>query len=417
MTLSFARRLTCICILFIFPSIANAQTEIYTIADSPYMWSTFNGTTTMGPYRWVAWPELSSASGQNMYPVLASTIGSTLYFVCHATLSDGVHPGKFYLGVKGPQCSIGWGGQEVVKTDAYEILVNTRPDLAPFLAQKWISPTSYAVAETFTGGKVPASGLRVCKAAMADGWHPGKEWQGACNIAYNGKEVAGSSYVVLKLDFDAPFYKTAMMQQPFFVSESPVVVGSASYVNAQNGLWMKTKSGNCVGSASPSPYPLPRDVIAKPGTTVGPRGSAADCFDNPATWFVTDARPLSWYRIRRFDTSVCLTAIDGKEPAFRPCDESRSQLWKFSDQGFMMSGLTPDYEPVTTSTLFRGKACPGEGTYVVVTESSGLFSVRLISATMVGFDSYRCNYTPTSMTLERAGAWHYTTNIAKRNIP
>ena len=410
-------RFTLSIFLLAFALVANAQTEIYTIADSPYTWSTFNGTTTMGPYKWVTWSELASASGQNMLPLMASQVGSTMYFICHATLSDGVHPGKFYLGAKGPQCSIGWGGDEVVKTDGYEILVNSQRDLAPFLVQKWYAPESYPVATTFTGGKVSAGGLRVCKAAMPDGWHPGKEWQNKCNVAYNGKEVAWSTYIVLKLDFDQAFYKTAMMQQPFFVSESPVVVGSSLYVNAQNGLWMKTRAGNCVGSTFPSPYPLPRDVIAKPGTTVAPGSSAADCFDNPSTWFVTDARPLSWYRLRRFDTSVCLTAIDGKEPAFRPCDESRSQLWKFSDQGFMMSGLTPDYEPVTTSTLFRGKACPGEGTYVVVTENSGLFSVRLISATMVGFDSYKCSYTPTAMTLERAGAWHYTTNIAKRNIP
>src|SRR6185436_11888946 len=132
MALSFARRLTFISIVFMVPLIANAQEVVYTMADSPYMWSTFNGTTTMGPYRWVSWSELSSTSGAYMLPVLGSQVGSTMYFICRATLSDGVHPGKFYLGTKGPQCSIGWGGEEVVKTDGYEILVNAQRDLAAF---------------------------------------------------------------------------------------------------------------------------------------------------------------------------------------------------------------------------------------------------------------------------------------------
>ena len=154
----------------------------------------------MGPYAWIDGP---SSSTQLANAVAGGSGDGIQMDICRATLSDGVHPGKFFNG----QCNIGWGGTEVVKKDGYQILVNTQPSLSKYLPQSWLAPGS---ADTFNGGSVGSTNMKVCRASYNNGWHPGKVWEGKCNIGYGGKELAVDSYQLLSLTFNKTGWQSSV---------------------------------------------------------------------------------------------------------------------------------------------------------------------------------------------------------------
>ena len=173
------------------------STQVQAQADWPQH---FDGASSMGPYTWVDGPAEINGPNKLSRAVLsdyALSDGTRLY-VCRAKMSDGgTHPGKAFSGV----CNIGWGGVEKSLSSGYELLVNTKPELAQYLPQTWVNPSTPANA-TFQGGAINNIPLRVCRAAYTGGWHLGKEWAGKCNIGYGGKEVAEGVYQVLSLDFN-----------------------------------------------------------------------------------------------------------------------------------------------------------------------------------------------------------------------
>jgi hypothetical protein len=191
--------------------------------NDPNTWAaTFDGVNQMGPYAWVDGP--TEINGPNKLSRAVSSdmpLGDgTRLYVCRAKMDDGgFHPGKFFNGM----CNVGWGGGEKAQTSGYELLVNTKPDLAPFLSQTWVDPSTPASA-TFTGGSVNNTPMRVARAAYVGGWHLGKEWAGKCNIGYGGREVAEGVYQVLSLGFDKSAWFAAKLALPA-IPQSQVVVG------------------------------------------------------------------------------------------------------------------------------------------------------------------------------------------------
>ena len=148
-----------------------ALTTLVGAQNDPSMWPAyFNGNPDMGPYAWVDGPSASKTpQGEIVNGVFVGQVGDLKLYVCRAKQSDGTHPGKYYSGV----CSIGWGGKEIILNSGFEVLVNTQPQNAAFLAQNWVPPTSDA-STTFTGGSVGTPPLRVCRAFDNNGTHAGK---------------------------------------------------------------------------------------------------------------------------------------------------------------------------------------------------------------------------------------------------
>jgi hypothetical protein len=324
---------------------ANAQ-EI--IIEGPVGWpSVFTGGTSMGPYQWIPAGAITPASNL----VAGGSEGTISMYVCRAALSDGVHPGKYF----NRQCNIGWGGTEVVKKDGFEVLVNTRHDLAAYLSQNWVSPST-AMQATFTGGNAGAAAMRVCRAAYIGGWHPGKEWGGKCNIGYGGKEVAEGVYQVLSLGWDRNAFLASNGPKPFTIP-APTPVQVATIVSVQNGLWMRDqRDGYCVGVTSVHAPATPKVAIADVNedflarvTAVGYTAREADCVEHPKNWFVTDAMGSGWFRIRYFQTNYCLVPgrpiaalDDSRSVDLAVCDGSRAQWWRVGPGSTLLSGLTDD---------------------------------------------------------------------------
>ncbi|KMY67825.1 hypothetical protein AAU61_08125 [Desulfocarbo indianensis] len=109
-------------------------------------------------------------------------------FVCRANYRDGVHPGKLYAG----KCHLGWGGREVA-VDNYDVLV-VRQGLA------WLPKDRAGNRRCVEAGRRGQQSQCVCRANFRDGLHPGKTWQGRCNIGWGGQEFALDSYEVLVSD-------------------------------------------------------------------------------------------------------------------------------------------------------------------------------------------------------------------------
>jgi hypothetical protein len=201
-------------------------------------------SSAQGPWAWVDGPSYLQKDPQlanGVYGGIAGGNGELKLYVCRAAQQDGVHPGKYFNG----QCNVGWGGQEIVLTQGYELLVNTRPDVAPYLTQRWVDQ---GVSEgTFYGGSVGTTWLRVCRLwwGRADYTHPGKEWSGRCLIGYGGKEEAGVPYQVLSLGFD----KAAWLARP--VAPSPTVNLAPLTLNTQSPVTLQ--DGGTINTGSPDP--------------------------------------------------------------------------------------------------------------------------------------------------------------------
>jgi hypothetical protein len=204
-------------------SVIVSQSNLSTVTADPNTWPGFftEANNPVLPYRWV-----EGASAIASDPFLASAVtggqeGALRLVVCRAQLQDGVHIGKAFSGV----CAIGWGGREVVLNTGYQILVNTRTDLAAFLPQQWVPPAT--MQGTFIGGAAGGTSMRVCSATHTNGsQHPGKEWAGRCNYGWGGQEFAGATYAVLRLPFDKANWQNAQVTEVY-------TFGSAATTTAQ----------------------------------------------------------------------------------------------------------------------------------------------------------------------------------------
>jgi len=130
--------------------------------------------------RWVG-----HGQGNPRGAVLAGRVSGGDLYVCRGSHGGGTHIGKAFNG----KCNIGWGGQEVALSD-YQILV------AP--GSRWLRAQPGQIpAGAVGGGHINNTEMYVCRGYHKDGEHPGKTWQGRCNIGWGGQEVALSNYDVL----------------------------------------------------------------------------------------------------------------------------------------------------------------------------------------------------------------------------
>jgi hypothetical protein len=305
-------------------------------------WPTsFDGVTAMGPYQWVDGPT-AIAQGKLANAVVGGSEGSTTLYICRVPQSDGVHPGKAFNGL----CNIGWGGVEVSKSSGYELLINTRPELAKYLAVNWINS---GVAGGFIGGKAGSTNLPVCHAAYTNGWHPGKEWAGKCNIGYGGKEVAEGVYQDLQLAFNKAQWTsdnstiivsglpTNYTPNPNNIDFNTQPSTASISSTATNGIFMKLKGGGACYGARVAPL-VPKDAgMVGAGTAFGQISSPqANCFDDPRSWLTRDIVGVQdgvtpWFRIRFFaNQNVCLQPTSAAESApinFVQCASTDLQWW------------------------------------------------------------------------------------------
>ncbi|MCC7261719.1 MAG: DUF3421 domain-containing protein [Candidatus Latescibacteria bacterium] len=172
-----------------------------TLAVAQSDWpATFDGVNSMGPYAWVDGPTALRSDPQLTNGVYGGQVGNLRLAVCRASFQDGVHPGKYFNG----QCNVSWGGKEVARTTDYQVLVNTQPQNAKYLTQRW-----NAAGEGFVGGNAGNTPLRVCQTWAADGTHLGKVWEGKCYYGWGGVEKADAAYGMLFLDFDKAAWQAA----------------------------------------------------------------------------------------------------------------------------------------------------------------------------------------------------------------
>jgi len=130
--------------------------------------------------RWVA-----QGQGVPRGAVLAGRVPGGDLYVCRASHGGGTHIGKLFNG----KCNIGWGGQEV-SLGVYQVLI------AP--GSRWLRvPPGQIPAGAVGGGLADNTEMYVCRGFYNDGQHPGKTWQGRCNIGWGGQEVALTHYDVL----------------------------------------------------------------------------------------------------------------------------------------------------------------------------------------------------------------------------
>jgi hypothetical protein len=117
--------------------------------------------------------------------------------LCRASYQNGIHPGKLV----GSACNIGWGGKEIVIASGFQVLVRQTDPLYEqyFPMDNWVAPTFMDSNNTFFGGVVGTTPLRVCRAQQNNAWHPGKEVDGKCNIGWGGNEMVFPQYQVLSL--------------------------------------------------------------------------------------------------------------------------------------------------------------------------------------------------------------------------
>jgi hypothetical protein len=126
-------------------------------------------------------------TGQNLPrgAVLAGRSPSGDLYVCRVRHENGTHIGKLFNG----RCNIGWGGKEL-SLDNYEVLSAPRA--------RWLKAQSGGLpVGAVGGGNVDNTEMYVCRGYYKDGEHPGKTWQGRCNIGWGGQEVSLNDYDVL----------------------------------------------------------------------------------------------------------------------------------------------------------------------------------------------------------------------------
>lgn len=310
-------------------------------AQDPANWPTvIDGNPSMGPYAWVDGPT-AIQNGQKANAVLGGAQDSLQLYICRASLSDGVHPGKFFNN----QCNIGWGKTEVVKTTDYQLLVNAQPSYSGYLSQSWVAP---GTPSTFVGGSVAAGPLRVCHGSYNGQWHPGKEWQGKCNIGYGGAEVATDNYQLLVLTFNKTSWQQSSATlicsgcptgpvQPMPVTDmSGNTQGTVVAQQMYNGFWLQI--AGCAQMADVGAI-LPKDASATVVAGTAIKGwfaaPSVDTFGDPRTWFVRENMfdthlGTIWFRLRYFANNLCLQAASATDHApltLQPCSSTNKLQW------------------------------------------------------------------------------------------
>ncbi len=146
----------------------------------------FNGQST-GPS-----PIVSPGSAAN--PKWGATVnnkqvggseGNMTLHVCRVSYSGGVHAGKTWGGYN--RCNIGYGGAEV-ETSGFEYLE----------ASANYSWSKTATTQLVSAGQNSGKEVYVCRAKISNGSvHPGKVWNGNCNIGYGGQELVIADFEYL----------------------------------------------------------------------------------------------------------------------------------------------------------------------------------------------------------------------------
>jgi phospholipase C len=157
----------------------------FSAANAQLSWKKFNGSSFSADY--VSGGE---ESGPNKVPI------------CRCEYQGGIHPGKFKMnGSDGINCSIGWGGKEVLVKD-FEILYND--DGVPL---KWVEVTNGKLPENaIVGGQENGKNLYIGRVKQSEdnAWHPGKVFvsngQLICNYSWRGQEIVENNkfYVLVE---------------------------------------------------------------------------------------------------------------------------------------------------------------------------------------------------------------------------
>ena len=114
----------------------------------------------------------------------------TRVYACRAAFQGGIHSGQLVEGLK--QCSFGFGGKSMTAT-SYEVL-----QAAPWSG--WVGATARDIPATaIPAGSEGGEQFYVCRAADADGLHPGKVKRSSsgCSIASDSREVIMERFEVL----------------------------------------------------------------------------------------------------------------------------------------------------------------------------------------------------------------------------
>jgi hypothetical protein len=294
---------------------------------------------------------------------------------------------------------------------------------------------------------VGASPLRVCRAANVNGWHPGKEWAGKCNIGYGGKEVAEGVYQLLQLGFDKVGWQvahgTTVTIQPtntggeviytgptgtptppnntinFNTTAPPVVVGTASR-DMTYGFWMRSKPfETCYGARTNSYVPGTASTVVGPGTKFGELYMLAGlqtCFDDPRSWLVRQDAYVSpsgmlWFRLKLFEGNLCLQPENGATQSpvvFAPCNNSQVQWWGVLPGGYVVSGIS-----ITTGVISLNQD-PGMGTLHIAREdgTTALHMIGYEVGTAVVSQKSRHAFV-----IEQAARWQYKPDRYGRILP
>ncbi len=99
----------------------------------------------------------------------------TPLIVCRAPYLGGVYPGKLVRG----NCNISYNSREIYLHD-YDVLVGR--------GGSW-APPQYGLGGAFIAGYERGGPLYLCQALYRGGLHPGRIYQGACDISYGGREI------------------------------------------------------------------------------------------------------------------------------------------------------------------------------------------------------------------------------------
>lgn len=358
--------------------------------NDPNSWpATFDGVNALGPYAWTDGPAALQKD-----PSLANGVrsdGGGGWFkpvLARARQTDGgLHPGQYSDYFK--KFSIGWGGKEVVLTDGYEVLVNSQPSYARFLTQTWSDARSADAGTTFKGGSVGSTQMRVCRTLHDGLFLVGKEWAGKCNLGWKGQEVPVDNYQVLTLGFDKAAWQAAgspiSMNLDLNLTPSPlpqITFDQGTQVQIgkilRNVFVMRVANNPdvCVGVAVPDYHLNAKPGVArslvKEGTSlrtynwgVTPAGGLPGCVTTlPGAWFVQENGQAGWFRLKWFDTNLCLNAASNTEGAsvqLATCNGSVNQSWTLGHAGttgnldVLKSALQVDNNTLTSLISDYGK--------------------------------------------------------------
>ncbi len=121
--------------------------------------------------------------------VIAGQAAGSSLGICLVDYQNGQHPGKVYAN----KCNFGWGGQEIVVSHNFEVLV-----AESFVTPQWAA-SSHGRLPRNAWEAAQYAGVQgyVCRAHYRNGVHAGKVYAGKCNIGWGGSEIVLDNYEVL----------------------------------------------------------------------------------------------------------------------------------------------------------------------------------------------------------------------------